>query len=137
MRIADLIALKRDNHELNDDQIKFLIDSITNDNIQPEQIGALLMSIFLNGMTTKETTTLTKSMRDSGIVFEWENNQIIADKHSTGGVGDKISIPLAPALAACGLKIPMIAGRGLEHTGGTIDKLESIKGYTRIDWKSY
>ncbi|MED5272328.1 MAG: thymidine phosphorylase [Candidatus Thermoplasmatota archaeon] len=129
MRIADLIALKRDNHELNDDQIKFLIDSITNDNIQPEQIGALLMSIFLNGMTTKETTTLTKSMRDSGIVFEWENNQIIADKHSTGGVGDKISIPLAPALAACGLKIPMIAGRGLEHTGGTIDKLESIKGY--------
>ncbi|CAI8249417.1 MAG: Pyrimidine-nucleoside phosphorylase [Methanobacteriota archaeon] len=129
MRIADLIALKRDNNELNDDQIKFLIDSITNDNIQPEQIGALLMSIFLNGMTTKETTTLTKSMRDSGIVFEWENKQIIADKHSTGGVGDKISIPLAPALAACGLKIPMIAGRGLEHTGGTIDKLESINGY--------
>tara|TARA_X000000368_G_scaffold400608_1_gene372639 strand:+ start:803 stop:2110 length:1308 start_codon:yes stop_codon:yes gene_type:complete len=129
LRIADLIALKRDSNELTNEQIKFLVDSISENSIQPEQIGALLMSIYLNGMTTKETTILTESMRDSGIVFEWENKQMIVDKHSTGGVGDKISIPLAPALAACGLKVPMIAGRGLEHTGGTIDKLESITGY--------
>jgi len=129
LRIAELIALKRDSKELTNDQIKFIIDSITNNEIQPEQIGALLMSIYINGMTTGETTILTESMKNSGTVFEWEDKQFVVDKHSTGGVGDKISIPLAPALAACGLKIPMIAGRGLEHTGGTIDKLESIKGY--------
>jgi len=129
LRIAELISLKRDNKELTDEQIKHIIKSISYNKMQPEQIGALLMAIYLNGMSTKETTTLTESMRDSGTVFEWENKQYVVDKHSTGGVGDKISIPLAPALAACGLKIPMIAGRGLEHTGGTIDKLEAITGY--------
>ena len=129
MRIAELIALKRDGKELTDEEIEHIIKSISNEKIQPEQIGALLMAIYINGMSTKETTTLTKSMMDSGTVFEWENKQYVVDKHSTGGVGDKISIPLAPALAACGLKVPMIAGRGLEHTGGTIDKLESMRGF--------
>ena len=129
MRISELIALKRDGKELTDEQIKYIVNSISNSNIQSEQIGAFLMATYINGMTTKETTTLTESMRDSGTVFEWKNKHVVVDKHSTGGVGDKISIPLAPALAACGLKVPMIAGRGLEHTGGTIDKLESITGY--------
>ena len=129
MRIGDLIALKRDNNEFSEEEIKYIVESITTGKMQPEQIGAFLMAVYLNGMSTKETTNLTKFMRDSGTVFEWKNKQFVVDKHSTGGVGDKISIPLAPALAACGLKIPMIAGRGLEHTGGTIDKLESISGY--------
>ena len=129
MRIPELIALKRDKKELNDDQIVFLIESISNNKMQAEQIGAFLMATYINGMSTKETTKLTESMRDSGIKFEWGNKQLVVDKHSTGGVGDKISIPLAPTLAAIGLKVPMIAGRGLEHTGGTIDKLESINGF--------
>ncbi len=129
MRIPELIALKRDGKELTDEQISFLIDSISTNNMQPEQIGAFLMATYIQGMSTKETTKLTESMRDSGIKFEWKNKQNIVDKHSTGGVGDKISIPLAPVLASLGLKVPMIAGRGLEHTGGTIDKLESIKGF--------
>ena len=129
MRIPELIALKRDGKELTDKQISFLIDSIASNRIQPEQIGAFLMATYIQGMSTKETTKLTESMRDSGIKFEWENKQYVVDKHSTGGVGDKISIPLAPTLASIGLKVPMIAGRGLEHTGGTIDKLESIHGF--------
>ena len=129
MRIPELIALKRDGKELTDEQISFLIDSISTNKMQPEQIGAFLMATYIQGMSTKETTKLTESMRDSGIKFEWKNKQNIVDKHSTGGVGDKISIPLAPVLASLGLKVPMIAGRGLEHTGGTIDKLESIKGF--------
>ncbi len=129
MRIPELIALKRDKKELNEDQITFLIKSISSGEMQPEQIGAFLMATYINGMSTKETTKLTEAMRDSGIKFEWGNKQLIVDKHSTGGVGDKISIPLAPTLAAIGLKVPMIAGRGLEHTGGTIDKLESINGF--------
>ncbi|MAS62331.1 MAG: thymidine phosphorylase [Euryarchaeota archaeon] len=129
LRIPELIALKRDGKELTDEQISFLIDSISTNKMQPEQIGAFLMATYIQGMSTKETTKLTESMRDSGIKFEWKNKQNIVDKHSTGGVGDKISIPLAPVLASLGLKVPMIAGRGLEHTGGTIDKLESIKGF--------
>ena len=129
MRIPELIALKRDGKELDDEQISFLIESISTNKMQPEQIGAFLMATYIQGMSTKETTKLTESMRDSGIKFEWENKQNTVDKHSTGGVGDKISIPLAPVLASLGLKVPMIAGRGLEHTGGTIDKLESIKGF--------
>ena len=129
MRIPELIALKRDGKELTDKQISFLVNSIASNRIQPEQIGAFLMATYIQGMSTEETTKLTESMRDSGIKFEWENKQHVVDKHSTGGVGDKISIPLAPILASIGLKVPMIAGRGLEHTGGTIDKLESIHGF--------
>ncbi|HJN70269.1 MAG TPA: thymidine phosphorylase, partial [Candidatus Thalassarchaeaceae archaeon] len=90
-----------------------------------------LSFIFENGLNNNETIELTESMRDSGDVFEWPNEwaHLVVDKHSTGGVGDKVSIPLAPALAACGLKVPMISGRGLGHTGGTLDKLESIPGF--------
>lgn len=129
MRIQDLIAKKRDGDILTDIELNYIISEICDGNIQQEQIGALLMAIYLNGMNTNETISLTKIMRDSGYTFKWKEMNNIVDKHSTGGVGDKISIPLAPALAACGLKVPMIAGRGLEHTGGTIDKLESIRGF--------
>ena len=93
------------------------------------------MAVYLQGMTEREKISLTKSMMYSGTVLDWQSvlpkhqQHLVVDKHSTGGVGDKMSIPLAPALAACGLKVPMIAGRGLGHTGGTIDKLESIPGY--------
>ena len=124
MRIPELIALKRDGKELTDKQISFLIDSIASNRIQPEQIGAFLMATYIQGMSTKETTKLTESMRDSGIKFEWENKQYVVDKHSTGGIGDKVSLILGPILAACGCYVPMIVGRMLSHTGGTIDKLE-------------
>ena len=129
MRIQELIAKKRDGEVFSGKEITYLISELCNEKIQPEQTGALLMAIYLNGMNTDETKELTIRMRDSGKTFTWENEDKVVDKHSTGGVGDKISIPLAPALAACGLKVPMIAGRGLEHTGGTIDKLESIQGF--------
>jgi len=89
----------------------------------------MLMAIYINGMTTDETVVLTQEMRDSGALLKWDNPTSLVDKHSTGGVGDKVSVALAPVLAACGLRVPMIAGRGLEHTGGTIDKLEAIPGY--------
>ncbi|XP_047470645.1 thymidine phosphorylase-like isoform X4 [Penaeus chinensis] len=91
--------------------------------------GALLMAVKLQDMTDAETIALTKGMRDSGSVFSWPKDWRVVDKHSTGGVGDKVSLALAPALAACGFKVPMISGRGLEHTGGTLDKLESIPGF--------
>ena len=95
------------------------------------QLGAWLMAVYVHGMTLQETSCLTKAMVDSGMTLtwpkEWEGK--LVDKHSTGGVGDKVSLPLAPALAACGLKVPMISGRGLGITGGTLDKLESIPGY--------
>tara|TARA_B100001115_G_C15846386_1_gene426682 strand:+ start:1299 stop:2609 length:1311 start_codon:yes stop_codon:yes gene_type:complete len=133
LRIQDLIAKKRDAKILTNSELKYVVTEICEGTIQQEQIGALLMAIYLNGMSTNETISLTEIMKDSGFIFKWENNEKFVDKHSTGGVGDKISIPLTPALAACGLKVPMIAGRGLEHTGGTIDKLESIKGFnTRL-----
>ncbi|XP_072003714.1 thymidine phosphorylase isoform X2 [Engystomops pustulosus] len=100
--------------------------------VQDCQLGALLMAIRLKGMNPEETMTLTKEMVASGCVLEWpeEWGGLLVDKHSTGGVGDKVSLPLAPALAACGCKVPMISGRGLGHTGGTLDKLESIPGFS-------
>ncbi|XP_063782715.1 thymidine phosphorylase isoform X2 [Pseudophryne corroboree] len=100
--------------------------------IQDSQLGALLMAIRLRGMNPEETMTLTKEMVASGCVLTWpeEWSGWLVDKHSTGGVGDKVSLPLAPALAACGCKVPMISGRGLGHTGGTLDKLESVPGFS-------
>ena len=88
-----------------------------------------LKAVHSNGISVPETTQLTKGMMLSGSVIDWQDNSLVVDKHSTGGVGDKMSLMLAPILAACGLKVPMLAGRGLGHTGGTIDKLESIPGF--------
>lgn len=131
MLMPDIIANKRDGKELSEDELAFVVDGVCDGSIRAEQLGAWLMAVYNNSMSMKERITLTELMRDSGEVIDWQGlTPIIVDKHSTGGVGDKVSLALAPALAACGLKVPMIAGRGLAHTGGTIDKLESIPGYT-------
>ncbi|CAF1170355.1 unnamed protein product [Rotaria magnacalcarata] len=128
--IPDLIAKKRDGHELNPDEIEQFISGLTNGDVQDCHVGAMLMAIFIRGMSEKEICSMTMSMRDSGERLKWPNYRgSVVDKHSTGGIGDKISIPLAPALAACQFKVPMMAGRGLGITGGTLDKLESIPGY--------
>lgn len=97
--------------------------------IADSQMASLSMAMFLNGLDRDETVALTLAMRDSGDVLHWHVDGPVIDKHSTGGVGDKVSLMLAPILAACGGYVPMIAGRGLGHTGGTLDKLDSIKGY--------
>ena len=108
-----------------------IVNGVVDGSLGDEQVIDWLRSVFENGLDEKSTITLTKSMRDSGRVLTWpkEWRHLVVDKHSTGGVGDKVSIVLAPALAACGLKVPMISGRGLGHTGGTLDKLESIPGF--------
>ena len=126
----DIIRKKRDGKVLNKNEISSFISGVIEKDISDAQISAFCMSVYFNGMNLKEKTCLTKSMLNSGRVLNWNNlNGPVADKHSTGGVGDKISLILAPLVASCGLFIPMIAGRGLGHTGGTIDKLESIPGY--------
>lgn len=132
MRIVDLILKKRDGKELNDEEIHYFIDNLVDGGIEGSQLGAMLMAWFLNGMSGRELAVLTHSMTYSGETLTWpeEWKPILVDKHSTGGVGDKVSLVLAPALAACGLKVPMISGRGLGFTGGTLDKLESIPGFT-------
>ena len=128
--IPDLIAKKRDGYELDPNEIKQFISGLSNGDVQDCHVGAMLMAIFIRGMSEKEICSMTMSMRDSGERLKWPQYRgSVVDKHSTGGIGDKISIPLAPALAACGLKVPMMAGRGLGITGGTLDKLESIPGY--------
>ncbi|XP_046559400.1 thymidine phosphorylase-like [Haliotis rubra] len=126
-----LITKKRNKEELSRDEIEAFVNGIANNSVQDSQIGAMLMAMYLNDLTMRETTDLTRAMMNSGDTLswpeEWKGN--LVDKHSTGGVGDKVSLILAPALAACGVKVPMISGRGLEHTGGTLDKLESIPGF--------
>ena len=132
-RIPDLIIKKRNGLELSAEEIDFFIKSVcdhNNNQIQESQIGAMLMAIYFRSMSFDESFHATKAMINSGARFEWPRyRHLVVDKHSTGGVGDKISLPLAPALAACGLKVPMISGRGLGFTGGTLDKLESIPGF--------
>lgn len=127
MHVIEIIQKKRDRHALCQEEIQFLIRHYVDGTIADYQMAAWLMAVYLNGMNDEETSWLTDAMLRSGdmIVHEGANSPII-DKHSTGGIGDKISIPLAPAMAACGLRVPMIAGRGLGHTGGTLDKLEAI-----------
>ena len=126
----ELIRKKRDKQELSADEINTFIKGITNGEIADCQIASLTMAVFLNGMTKAETTALTLSMRDSGDILKWADlNGPAVDKHSTGGVGDKVSLMLAPLLASCGAYVPMISGRGLGHTGGTLDKFDSIPGY--------
>src|SRR5438067_1182689 len=116
--------------ELSPDEIAFFIDGVTRNEIADYQVSALLMAIFLNGMTEAEQSSLTEAMLHSGEILDFSDiPKPKADKHSTGGVGDKTSLLIAPMAAAAGVCVPMISGRGLGHTGGTLDKLESIPGY--------
>jgi pyrimidine-nucleoside phosphorylase len=127
---ASIIAAKRDGRQLTDDEIEFFVQGFAAETIPDYQMSALAMAIFLNGMSASETASLTQQMLDSGTRLRWPNDGCCrVDKHSTGGVGDKVSIPLAPLLACCGLQVPMLSGRGLGATGGTLDKLEAIPGF--------
>lgn len=133
MRPQDVIRKKRDGHELSREEIGFFIDGVTRGTVADYQISALLMAIYLNGMSDAEQEILTDAMLHSGNTLDFSDiAKPKADKHSTGGVGDKTSLLIAPMVAACGICVPMISGRGLGHTGGTLDKLESIPGY-RVD----
>ncbi len=125
----EVIIKKRNKKTLTDKDINNFVTGITSGGVSDAQIAAFTMGVFLNGMDKKETVALTMAMANSGNVLKWSLNGPVVDKHSTGGVGDKVSLMLAPMLAGCGCYIPMISGRGLGHTGGTLDKLESIKGY--------
>lgn len=149
MRATDIIAKKRGifitdskgnrtltgDTTLSKEEIEFMVKGCTDKSITDYQMSAFLMAIFFNGMTAEETAHLTNAMLYSGVVMDFYAKKnpalhgVFVDKHSTGGVGDKISLPLAPIVAACGLQDPMMSGRALGHTGGTLDKLESIKGY--------
>ncbi len=130
IRIPELIRKKRDGGILHEDEIRAVIDGVTSAGIPDYQISALLMAIYFRGMTDGELAAWTDAMLHSGAVMVHDRLRgIKVDKHSTGGVGDKISLCLAPAVAACGVPVPMISGRGLGHTGGTLDKLESIPGF--------
>ena len=127
---AEVIAAKRDHHTLTDPQIDWIIDAYTRGAVADEQMSALLMAIFLNGMDLREISRWTDAMINSGERMNWSSlSRPTVDKHSTGGVGDKITLPLAPLVAACGAAVPQLSGRGLGHTGGTLDKLESIPGW--------
>lgn len=130
MNPVEIIIDKRDGKKLTGEQIKFMIENYTAGRIPEYQMSAFLMAVCCRSMDTEETALLTQAMLDSGskVIFDPHDFRY-ADKHSTGGIGDKVSIVLAPLMAACGLKIPMLSGRGLGHTGGTLDKLESIPGY--------
>jgi thymidine phosphorylase len=128
----DLIAKKRAGKALTGEQIEWLVQGITDNSVSDSQIAAMTMAVCIRGMEHAEMRDLTQAMLDSGRVLDWSGLQLsgpVVDKHSTGGVGDLVSLPLGPMLAACGAYVPMISGRGLGHTGGTLDKLSSIPGY--------
>ena len=124
-----IIEKKRDKGELSDEEIAFFVDGFAKESIPDYQMASLAMAIYLNGMTSQETAALTREMLNSGATFSWPAGGKQVDKHSTGGIGDKVSLPLAAMLACCDLQVPMISGRGLGSTGGTLDKLESIPGF--------
>ena len=127
---VDVIGAKRDGHELSSARIDWIVDAYTRGVVADEQMSALLMAILLNGMNRKEITRWTTAMINTGERMSWSMlDRPTTDKHSTGGVGDKITLPLAPIVAACGAAVPQLSGRGLGHTGGTLDKLESIPGW--------
>ncbi|CDH26527.1 thymidine phosphorylase [Xenorhabdus bovienii] len=128
----EIIRKKRDGHRLSEEEIRFFINGVRDNTVSEGQIAALAMTIYFHDMTMEERVALTLAMRDSGTVLDWKKLNLhgpIVDKHSTGGVGDVISLMLGPMVAACGGYVPMISGRGLGHTGGTLDKLESIPGF--------
>ncbi|VVT31816.1 thymidine phosphorylase [Rhizobium sp. EC-SD404] len=129
----EFIRRKRDRQTLDEKDIAAFVAGITDETITEGQIAAFAMAVFFNGLSRDETVALTLAMRDSGDVLAWPDiDRPVSDKHSTGGVGDNVSLMLAPILAACGVAVPMISGRGLGHTGGTLDKMESIPGYSVI-----
>ena len=126
----EIIRKKRDKQNLSAEEIDFFVRGVTDGTIADCQIGSFTMAAFLNGLDAGETKNLTLAMRDSGDVLQWpELDAPVVDKHSSGGVGDKVSLMLAPMLAAAGVYVPMISGRGLGHTGGTLDKFDSVPGY--------
>jgi len=128
----EIIRKKRDNLSLSEEEVKLFVKGLTDNSFSDSQIAAMSMAIFQNSMTAEETVWMTHAMKNSGDTLEWQNivdSDLVCDKHSTGGVGDKTSLLLAPILAACNLYVPMISGRGLGHTGGTLDKFDSIPGY--------
>jgi len=130
MNILDIIQDKRDGCELSEGQIRFAVEHYTSGRIPDYQMSALLMAIYIRGMSDVETATLTRAMLESGTRIQFDGlPRMPVDKHSTGGVGDKITLPLVPLVMAYGVPIPMLSGRGLGHSGGTLDKLESIPGF--------
>ncbi|MDO6387707.1 thymidine phosphorylase [Uliginosibacterium sp. 31-12] len=132
MLAQEVIRHKRDGLELSSAEIDHFVDGLTHGGWSDAQAASMAMAIFLNGMSQTEKVSLTRAMMNSGDVLKWGQTHLpgpVLDKHSTGGVGDKVSLPLAPILAACGAFVPMISGRGLGHTGGTLDKFDSIPGY--------
>lgn len=133
MDVISVIRTKRDRGELTDEQIDWVIDAYTRGEVADEQMSALAMAILLNGMNRREIARWTAAMIASGERMDFSSlSRPTADKHSTGGVGDKITLPLAPLVAACGAAVPQLSGRGLGHTGGTLDKLESIPGWRAL-----
>ncbi|GAA2130724.1 thymidine phosphorylase [Kitasatospora kazusensis] len=133
MDAPSVIRTKRDRGELTDAQIDWVIDAYTKGEVADEQMSALAMAILLNGMNLREISRWTDAMIRSGVRMDWSAlGMPTSDKHSTGGVGDKITLPLAPLVAACGASVPQLSGRGLGHTGGTLDKLESIPGWRAL-----
>ncbi len=139
MGIIDIIEKKRDKQELTKQEIEYFITEYTKGNVQDYQASALVMAIFLNGMTDQETTNLTLAMANSGEILDLSTlNEIIVDKHSTGGVGDKVSLVLLPLVSSLGVPVAKMSGRGLGFTGGTVDKLEAIPGYkTGIEMEQF
>src|SRR5690554_5683180 len=128
--VVDLIHTKRDRGTLSTEQVNWLVDAYTRGYVGDEQMAAMAMAIFINGMERREIRDLTLAMIASGETMNFDSlSKPTTDKHSTGGVGDKITLPLAPLLAAFGVAVPQLSGRGLGHTGGTLDKLESIPGW--------
>jgi thymidine phosphorylase len=126
----EIIRRKRDGRALDDAEIAFFVEGLTAGRITEGQVAAFAMAVFFNGMSRAETVALTRAMTGSGTRLRWDDlDGPVVDKHSTGGIGDKVSLILAPLMAACGAYVPMISGRGLGHTGGTLDKLDSIRGY--------
>jgi pyrimidine-nucleoside phosphorylase len=130
MNVVHLISKKRDGAELTADEIGYIVNGYVRGDVADYQMSSWAMAVFIRGMTVAETAALTEHMLHSGVTFEWpEGESPKVDKHSTGGIGDKVSLPLAPLLACCDLQVPMISGRGLGATGGTLDKLEAIPGF--------
>lgn len=135
MLMQDIIVKKRSGERLSDEEIQFFVDGIVDGSVSEGQVAALAMATYFKDMAIDECASLTRAMKDSGDTLEWGSLDLggpIVDKHSSGGVGDKVSIMLAPMLAACGAYVPMISGRGLGHTGGTLDKLDSVPGYNSV-----
>ncbi len=130
MNVVSLISKKRDGGELSADEIGLLVKGYVDGSVPDYQMASWAMAVYLRGMTVAEIAALTEHMLHSGVTFKWPAGESPkVDKHSTGGIGDKVSLPLAPLLACCDLQVPMISGRGLGATGGTLDKLEAIPGF--------